>query len=201
MSSVGWLGAVVAFVALSIVGLCSPVPTTVRACYVALNLIGLLVIVPSSILALLTGLVQALGTSWGLFRYYWVLMKFALTIGATALLLLHQFTAVAGAAHRVLTASAGPLPDLGRLATQLVLDSGLALLVLVATTILSVFKPWGRIRKRDALDVIGVEVGVPQAADARMPLGVRMVVTVIGVLLMIVVVLHLMGRGMGGHGM
>lgn len=200
LSSVGWLGAVVVFLALSIVGLRSAAPATVRACYLALNLIGLLVIVPSSILALLTGLIQALGTPWGLLRYYWVTVKFALTIGGTALLLLHQFTAVAGAARRVSEASAGSLPDVGRLATQLVFDSGLAVLVLLTTTILSVFKPWGRIQEVRAQLAPGVDLRAPTAA-ARRPLGVRIFMTVIGLIVATVVIMHIMGRGMGGHGM
>jgi len=36
-----------------------------------------------SLAALATGLVQSLGTEWGLLRYYWVLGKLFLTIFAT----------------------------------------------------------------------------------------------------------------------
>src|SRR5436853_6235078 len=93
-TSVGWLGAVAAFLALSIVGLRSTAPETVRAAYVAMNVIGLFVVVPLSLAAVVTGIVQALGSSWGLFRHYWIVVKLALTILATLLLLLHQFTAV-----------------------------------------------------------------------------------------------------------
>jgi hypothetical protein len=200
LSSVGWLGAVVAFLALSIVGFRSNAPATVRACYVAMNLIGLLVIVPSSALALLTGIIQGLGTSWGLFRYYWVLIKFALTFAATALLLLHQFTAVAGAAQRVAASQAGTLPEVGRLATQLVLDSGLATVVLLVTTILSVFKPWGRIRSVEPESGATFARGTPVPVS-NSPLGVRIFMVVVGLLLATVVALHVMGKGMGGHGM
>ena len=42
-------------------------------------LIGWFVIVPASLASLLTGLVQSLGTEWGLFRHYWVSAKFLLT--------------------------------------------------------------------------------------------------------------------------
>ncbi len=70
-SSVAWLGAVISFFALSIVGMRSGDAGVVRACYVAMNLVGLFVIVPCSVLALLTGTFQALTTPWGLFRYYW----------------------------------------------------------------------------------------------------------------------------------
>lgn len=139
--SVGWLGAVAGFLVLSIAGLTSQDPEVVRGAYLSMNLIGLFIIVPLSIAALATGLVQSLGTEWGLVRYYWVLVKLTLTIGSTLLLLLHQFTVVAGAAKLVSGAAAGTLPSVGRVGTQLVGDAGLAILLLLMVTTLSVDKP------------------------------------------------------------
>src|SRR5437764_8176909 len=139
-SSVAWLGAVASFLVLSIFGLTSRDPEIVRGAYLAMNLIGRFIIVPLSLVALLTGLVQSLGTHWGLFRHYWVLVKFTLTIGATILLLLHQFTAVARAANGAAGVASGTLPEIGRLGTQLVGDAGLAVLILVVTATLSVYK-------------------------------------------------------------
>ena len=85
LSSVGWFGAVAAFLVLSIAGLTSGEAGIVRGAYLSMNLIGEFMIVPLSFAALLTGLVVSLGSHWGLFRHYWVLMKFTLTIGATIL--------------------------------------------------------------------------------------------------------------------
>ncbi len=73
VSSVGWLGAVVAYLALSIAGLTSADPQRIRAAYIAMELVGWWGIVPLSTSSLLTGLLQSLGTAWGLFRHYWVL--------------------------------------------------------------------------------------------------------------------------------
>jgi hypothetical protein len=81
--SVGWLGAVASFLALSIAGLTSQDAQAVRGAYLAMDLIGLFIIVPMSLAALATGLVQALGSQWGLLRHYWVLVKFLLAIFAT----------------------------------------------------------------------------------------------------------------------
>lgn len=89
-SSVGWLGAVVAYLALATAGLISHDVLIVRAAYLSMELIGWFIIVPFSFAALLSGLVQSLGTQWGLFRYYWILVKFLLTIGATTVLLGHM---------------------------------------------------------------------------------------------------------------
>ena len=86
-SSVSWLGAVAAFLALAIVGLTSHDTQMVRAAYVATELITWVVIVPLAFASLLTGLVMSLGTPWGLFRHYWVLISLVLTIIATIVLL------------------------------------------------------------------------------------------------------------------
>ena len=85
--SVGWLGAVVAYLALAIAGLTGDDVSMARAAYLSMELIGWFVIVPFSLASLLTGLVQSLGTQWGLFRHYWILVKFLLTTGATVVLL------------------------------------------------------------------------------------------------------------------
>jgi len=89
-SSVGWLGAVAAFLALSIAGVTSQDAQMVRSAYLAMNLIAWFVIVPLCFASLLTGLVSSLGTPWGLFRHYWVLMKLLITLPATLVLLVHM---------------------------------------------------------------------------------------------------------------
>lgn len=195
-SSVGWLGAVAGFLVLSVAGLTSERVETVRGAYVAMNLIGLWAIVPLSLAALLTGLIQAFGTHWGLFRHYWVLAKFALTIVATTLLLLHQFTAVAGAARLVSVASAGSLPDVGGLGTQLVFDAGAAVVVLLVTTTLSIYKPWGR-TSRESDEVLASPA--KGQSRASLPTGLRIFLVIIGAILAIIVIVHLAGGGRGRH--
>ena len=146
VSSVGWLGAVGCFLALALVGLNSRDTHTVRASYLAADLTTRMVIVPLSLASLATGVAQALGTPWGLFRHYWVVAKLLLTVLATALLLLHtqpiryMADVVAGSDLR-----AG---ELRGLRVQLVADAGAALLVLLAVTALSVYKPQGLTRRR-----------------------------------------------------
>ena len=88
--SVGWFGAVAGFLALAIAGLTSQDNQIVRSTYLCMELIAWFVIVPSNLGSLITGVVQSLGTRWGLFRHYWVLVKFLLTIAATIILLLHM---------------------------------------------------------------------------------------------------------------
>ena len=156
--SVGWLGADACFLALAIIGLTSQDPQVVRASYLVMELIGWFVIVPFSFAALLTGLVLAVGTPWGLFRHYWILAKFLLTVGAVAVLLVHT-SAMGDAAGRVTGVAAETLPGLrahlganghaghlGNVQIQLAAASGAGLLVLLTTAALGVYKPRGKIR-------------------------------------------------------
>ncbi|MGH2489757.1 MAG: hypothetical protein ACRDFR_09110 [Candidatus Limnocylindria bacterium] len=142
VASVGWFGAVAAFLALAVVGLTSPDGQVVRAAYIGLALTGWMVIVPLSLASLLTGIVQSLGTAWGLFRQWWVVAKLVITVPATVLLLIHMgpINHVAGVAATT-TLSSG---DLVQLRVQFVAQAGAALLVLLVATILSVYKPRGR---------------------------------------------------------
>lgn len=139
--SVGWLGAAAAYLAVAIKALTSVDSVTMRASYPTLELLGWSLIVPLCGAALLSGLVQSLGTPWGLFRHYWVVAKLALTLAATGVLLGHM-PAVRHAAD-LAAQPASSLADMGMLPTQLVVHAAGGTLVLLAITALSVFKPWG----------------------------------------------------------
>jgi hypothetical protein len=208
--SVGWLGAVVGFLALAVTGLTSEDTQIVRSVYVAMELTGWYVIVPLSFASLLTGLVQSLGTSWGLIRHYWVLAKLLITVFATILLLIHMqpVSRVAGEAAWTLLSSA----DLRGLRIQLVVDAGAALLVLLVATALSVYKPLGMTpygRRRQQ-----VRDGVPQRSEpgsssgrdltpggstTRSPRWVYACAIIVIVLIHLFVIQHVMGGGLGGH--
>src|SRR5215831_6100969 len=86
--SVGWIGAVVAYLALGVAAATSQETQTVRAAWIAMEVIGWWALVPLALGALLTGLVISLGTPWGLFRHYWVLLSLALTVLCAVVLLL-----------------------------------------------------------------------------------------------------------------
>ncbi len=140
--SVGWLGAAIAYLALAIAGLTSPDHRTAATVYPAMELIGWLVIVPLCLAALGSGLVQSLGTEWGLFRHYWIVAKLLLTVVASIVLLLHM-PAVCRMADRA-AETIVPNTDSRVLSIQLVIHAAGGLIVLLAITTLSVFKPWGR---------------------------------------------------------
>jgi hypothetical protein len=156
-SSLGWFGAVAAFLSLALGGLISQNPQTVRAAYLSMELITWAVVVPLSVAALLTGVVQSLGTTWGLFRHYWVVAKLGLTVLATIILLVHTQPIghlAAAAADRMLSST-----DLHQLRVQLVADAGAALMALLVAATLSVYKPWGMTSYGRRNDGAAVRVG------------------------------------------
>jgi hypothetical protein len=140
--SVGWVGSVAVFLALAIVGLVNPEIEHVRASYIAMDSTYGSVVIPLGFASLVTGVVSSLSTEWGLFRYYWVLVKLLMTVPAAILTLIHTQPVgyMAGAA----VATAFSSNELTGLRVQLVTYAGAALLVLLVATVLSTYKPRGR---------------------------------------------------------
>lgn len=140
-SSLGWFGAVACFLALAVAGLIGQTVQLVRAAYLAMELTAWLVIVPLSLVSLLSGVVQSLGTRWGLFQHYWVVIKLLITVLATVMLLLHMQPT--GRLASVAAQTAVFAADLNAIRLQLVVDAAAALVVLLVTTVLAVYKPPG----------------------------------------------------------
>lgn len=194
--SVGWFGSVAVFLALAIAGLTSQDVQVVRATYIAMGLSTWFVIIPACFGASLTGLVQALGTPWGLFKHYWIVVKLILTILCTLVLILHMQPI----SYLAEVASATPLSnmDFRDLRIQLIADAGAALLVLLIIITISIYKPWGKIQydlsRKDGQSTAAVN----RTSTKRNPLGLYILLTIIG-LMLLVGILHLFGIGLGGH--
>jgi len=139
-ASVGWIGAVLSSLVLAAAPLISGDPTIMRGSYLSLQVIGWYALVPFSIASLLTGLVQSLGTAWGLARHYWVLVKLLMNLFATAILLLYtqtldQLAATARDPHSAIEGNPSPIAHAAG-----------AVALLTAALVLSVYKPRGMTR-------------------------------------------------------
>jgi hypothetical protein len=137
VSSMGWLGAVVAYLALDLTAAGSQDPETLRSVWTGMGLIVSVIIVPLAIASLLTGIIQSLGTKWGLFDHWWVLISLALTIFATVVLVIKAPDISAGAAAFA-DPSSGHVPQGNSL-----LHSIGGLVILLFVTVINVFKPAG----------------------------------------------------------
>jgi len=142
--SVGWLGAVVCSLVIAVAGLSSQNVQTVRAAYLILEVVGWTVLLPLSLASLLSGLVQSLGTTWGLFRHYWVLAKLVMNVVATTVLLLYMRTLNYLADLAADASSATELHSLQDPSPML--HAAAALLLLLTATALAVYKPRGLTR-------------------------------------------------------
>ena len=144
--SVGWIGIEAGLLALGLTGLYTRDPVVLRAVYVAAGLFGGIFTVPVSMGTLVTGVLLSVGTPWGLVRHYWVLAKFVLTVAlvASGILILNRILQEAAVRVSEVPLSTLTSVDVGALRFQIIASVGVALLLLITATTLSVYKPWGR---------------------------------------------------------
>jgi SNF family Na+-dependent transporter len=141
--SVGWVGAVAAYIPFDVANVTSRDPETLRTAYLAMESIARSIIVPLALASLLTGLVVSLGTKWGLFRHYWVLISLVLTTLATVVLLLETQTISALAAMAADPTTSGD--HLRAMPSTLGHSLG-GTAVLLVILVLNVYKPRGMTR-------------------------------------------------------
>jgi hypothetical protein len=141
--SVGWIGAVLAYLVLDLTVAAGEDPAIVRPAWIAMGILTARVIVPLAVASLVTGLVMAFGTKWGLFRYWWVLISFVLTVFATVVL-----ASEAGVIARMAAIASDPATsDEHLLALPATLPHSVGgLLVLLLVQVLNVYKPQGLTR-------------------------------------------------------
>lgn len=197
--SVGWIGAVVAFLALVVPAMATPDARALRAAWAAMDWIVRFAIVPLALASFVTGVVMALGTRWGLFRHYWVAISLALTIGAIAVLLGNMQAVRFHAA----IAAQGEQADVGRLRAGLpseLLHSGVGLLWLLGIQVLNVYKPpgltaYGRRRQETESPSSRAEERASPPRPGK-PLAKPLVI-IVAALVLLMLIAHLVGRPHG----
>jgi hypothetical protein len=138
VTAVGWLGTDFVMLTFGIAGLAGADPAVV---YPAVGLVGRWLFAPLSAVAWTVGVVNALLTPWGLLRHRWVLVKLLLTTLMLCLVVLLLWPNLSQAA----TLGAA-LPQADRV--NLVVAPSVSSTLLVIATVLSTYKPWGRLRRR-----------------------------------------------------
>ncbi len=142
--SVGWIGAVLAYLALVVAAMTGPNEQLLRAVWISLGLIGWYVIVPLALAALVTGTAISLLTPWGLFRHYWVVISWHLTVVAVAVLLQHMSSTVTPFARIAADLAIADVRNVlfaALMGTSFHAGAGLVVLLGIAT--LNVYKPRG----------------------------------------------------------
>jgi hypothetical protein len=136
---VGWFGVTVAKLVLDVVAATTSDLSVARASFVFASAFDGAVFPPVSLATLITGIVLAVGTAWGLVRHWWIVVKLALTVGAIV-------TGVAFVGAWTEQGLVAPDAELGAVSLRLIAWASVHALMLAAATIISVLKPWGRIR-------------------------------------------------------
>lgn len=141
-----WIGIDVVLGVLVVTAMLTTSVDTEALCYRVLELFAVWPLLTAGLVTLVSGVVLGLGTNYGLVRYWWVAVKLALNVVLVGLVVvaLRPGLAEAAAYGEQLAAGGSPTGDVGSLVFPPVV-SGIAL---TTATVLSVFKPWGRIRRR-----------------------------------------------------
>lgn len=195
-TSVGWIGAALVFLALAAIGLISQDERTVRGAYLVMAPAGWLVLVPLAHASLLSGIVLSLGTPWGLFRHYWVVLKLVITAFSTVVLMIYM-----GTFRQMAGVAADPVVELGLVRNPSPLVHAiLALVLLLIATVLAVYKPFGMTAyglRQGGATVLRADGTAPQ------PLGTRNWLYFAGIaavaLVMLLLLAHLLSGGQHSH--
>jgi hypothetical protein len=137
VTAVGWLGVDLVLLTFGIAGLAGADPDLV---YPAQSLIGRMVFTPLSVLVWLVGVGSALLSPWGLVKHRWVLVKLLLTTLMLVLVLTLLYPGLREAGD---LAGALPRPD----RVNMVVAPAVSTTLLLVATVLSTYKPWGRLRR------------------------------------------------------
>ncbi len=130
-----------AYLALALTVANSADTSLIRSSWVAMELIGWAVLVPLAVGTVVTGILVSLGTQWGLFRHYWVVISFTLTSLSAVILILHM-PDISIRATQAQRADASELEAIG----SDLFHSSFGLVVLLLVLVLNVFKPRGLTR-------------------------------------------------------
>lgn len=144
------LGVSVAFIILSIVAGTTNDVGILKACYLSMHILAETSIRASTIGTVVTGILLSLLTSWGLFKYWWILVKeiltiFSIVVGIVGIYFwsLNAVTITSEIGLHAFTNSVFVVNEY-QLWTGIILQ----VIFLVMMTIISVFKPWGKMKQR-----------------------------------------------------
>jgi hypothetical protein len=139
-SAVGAFGGELVLLALGVAGLSGAAPAAI---FPAAHIAAAYVIRPLAVLTMATGILAALASPYGLFRHWWTLIKLALVVVLTALVLFNLVPSLDETAQ--LASAGGTAAEFARQRTSLVTAPLIGSSLLFIAILLGVFKPFGRI--------------------------------------------------------
>lgn len=131
-----WIGMDVVMAVLVFTGMTTGDPQVEGLAYQALGLFAVWPMLISGVVCLISGVVLGIGTKYGLVQYWWVAVKFVMNI---VLCLAVWFALRPGV--EAAAAHGGEMPS------DMIFPPIVSTTALIIATVLSVFKPWGRVRR------------------------------------------------------
>ena len=192
--SMGWIGAVLAYLALGVSAVNAGDTLTIRGAWIGMELTGWYAVVPLALGSLVTGLIISLGTPWGLFRSYWVLISFALTVFSVIILLLHMPT-VSAQAQVAREADATVLRNLG----GDLFHPSVGLLVLLVIAVLNIYKPRGLTPYGRRKQLEAAVKPNPESLEGSARWVKMFALVASGLVLLLAILQHILGGGMRHH--
>ncbi|TCC44659.1 hypothetical protein E0H75_34410 [Kribbella capetownensis] len=143
LASVGsWLGIDVVMAVLTFTAIGTDDQSTKALCFRVLELVTIWPMTVSGLTCLLTGVLLGLGSKYGLTKYWWVVLKLVINLLLSTLVLLALRPGVAELADR------GEANDLAVPLNDMIFPPIVSPTLLTVAVVLSVFKPWGLLRKQ-----------------------------------------------------
>ena len=141
-----FLGVAVVMVTLAVLAAGAEDIAVAHSHYALLESFDLTVLPWFSLSSILSGLAVSLTGRWGLVKHYWVLVKFLLAVLAVAsgLAFVQGWVVTAAESSARLVAAAGRSVEMGTDPVWLIGGFGFGGALVLAATVLSVYKPWGR---------------------------------------------------------
>jgi uncharacterized membrane protein len=149
LSMVVWFGTTVCFLILMIIATQTSDSRTLHIIYTLVETLDVSLIWPSSLASVTTGALIAILTPWGLFRFYWIVLKEVLSLLSIILGMigLHPWLLYA---LTVTSAKEGSLVQAASLVVNQQKQFAGIIFQLIALTlmvVISLFKPWGQSRR------------------------------------------------------
>ena len=159
LSAAAWLGIDLALGILVVVALSTTDVNTAAISVQAIDVFAIWPMLGASVVCLISGVVLGVTSKYGLVKYWWVALKLFMNVGMSLLIAFSLRPGVAEAARIGERMAAGDPTAV--LSPELMYPVVVAPTLLLFAYILSVFKPWGRIRKsaqpvkRERRDLVG----------------------------------------------
>jgi len=147
VSAGAWFGLDVAMGVVVFTALLTDSEAKKALCYRALDIFVVWPLFTTGLICLGTGILLGLGTTYGLFRYWWVVAKLGLNLVLTALVPIALRPQVVTLADQGRRFAGGEIVDFAE--KNIIFPPLVSPAALLIAFVLAVYKPWGRIRRNE----------------------------------------------------